>query len=205
MLAHSGNFPVVPAGCRGGATVSQCSPSVVRAIAPLRPTSQQTASETTAPASQSSLDGLACEPHVFPASMERSMAPPFPARQRLEPDGAFNNEEKVRVERNAAKVSSVRSFACRAGGTVCATVLPGAAPTPPCRVAASLSREGALPVASAFNLLCRAFSGVVSNSVFASDWAAAGASIAACAFRSGGGGGGIAGGWISRPSGRLLN
>src|SRR5229473_1031140 len=94
MLAHSGNFPVIPAACGGGATLTQCSPSMVRAIAPLRPTSQQTASETTAPASQSSLDGLACEPHVFPASMERSMAPPFPARQRLEPDGAFNNEEK---------------------------------------------------------------------------------------------------------------
>ena len=90
MAVQSGNLPAVPAACAGGAMRSQRSPSTVRAIAPLRPTSQQTVSETAAPASQSSWDGLTCETHVFPASVERSIIPPFPARQRVEPDGAFN-------------------------------------------------------------------------------------------------------------------
>src|SRR5512135_1264761 len=90
---QSGNFPEAPVASGGEPTVCQCSPSTVRAIAPLRPTSQQTVSETAAPASQSSLDGLICETHVFPALVERSIIPPFPARQRVEPDGAVNKEK----------------------------------------------------------------------------------------------------------------
>jgi hypothetical protein len=66
---------------------------MVRAIAPFRPATQQIVSETAAPVTQSSWDGLICETHVFPASVERSITPPFPARHRVKPEGAFKKEE----------------------------------------------------------------------------------------------------------------
>src|SRR3984893_9335179 len=89
MPVQSGNFPDVAEAVAGGAICSQSSPSVVRAIAPLRPTIQQIVSEIAAPASQSSCDGLVCKIHVRPASVERSMLPPLPTRQDVDPDGAL--------------------------------------------------------------------------------------------------------------------
>ena len=86
---QSGNFPDESAASDGGAIFFQCPPSVVRAMAPLRPTIQEILSETAVPASQSSCDGLVCKIHVRPASAERWMFPPFPARQRIFPVGAF--------------------------------------------------------------------------------------------------------------------
>src|ERR1700704_2808071 len=86
---QSGNFPDESAATNGGAIFSQCPPSVVRAIAPLRPTIQQILSETAVPASQSSWDGLVCKIHVRPVSAERWIFPPFPARQKIFPDGVF--------------------------------------------------------------------------------------------------------------------
>src|SRR6266853_2242182 len=84
---QSGNFPDESAATDGGAIFFQCPPSVVRAIAPLRPTIQEILSEAAVPASQSSCDGLVCETHVRPASAERWMIPPFPARHRIFPVG----------------------------------------------------------------------------------------------------------------------
>src|SRR6266478_1415601 len=58
---QSGNFPDESAPTDGGAIFFQCPPSVVRAMAPLRPTIQEILSETAVPASQSSCDGLVCK------------------------------------------------------------------------------------------------------------------------------------------------
>src|SRR6267154_1103944 len=68
---QSGNFPDESAPTDGGAIFFQCPPSVVRAMAPLRPTIQEILSETAVPASQSSCYGLVCKIHVRPASAER--------------------------------------------------------------------------------------------------------------------------------------
>src|SRR5260370_19205489 len=89
MLIQSGNFPDESAATRGGAIFFQRPPSVVRAIAPLRPTSQQTVSENAAPASHSSCDGLVCTIQERPASVERSILPPLPTRQRIDSDGVL--------------------------------------------------------------------------------------------------------------------
>src|SRR5258708_39000382 len=90
MLVQSGKFPDESTATRGEAIFFQCPPSVVRAIDPLRPTSQQTVSEIAAPASHSSREGLLCTIQLRPASVERWMFPPFPARKRIEPDCAFS-------------------------------------------------------------------------------------------------------------------
>src|ERR1700730_850553 len=90
MPIQSGNFPDESAPIAGGAIFSQWLPSVVRAMARFRPTIQQTVSETVAPASQSSCNGLACDVQVLPESEERWIFPPFPARQRIFADGVFN-------------------------------------------------------------------------------------------------------------------
>src|ERR1700682_524414 len=89
MPIQSGSFPDESAADGGAAIFSQRSPSVVLAIAPLRPTIQLVVSETAAPASQSSGDGLVCCTHVRPASLERSMFPPLPTRQNIDPDGVL--------------------------------------------------------------------------------------------------------------------
>src|ERR1700682_1414374 len=107
MPIQSGNFPDGSAANGGGAIFSQCPPSVVRAIAPLRPASQQMVPETAAPVSHSSCEGLTCEIQVLPASVERWMVPPFPARQRFEPDGAFT---KVAFSPIAFKADSSLNF-----------------------------------------------------------------------------------------------
>ncbi len=85
---QSGNRPDEPAAA-GGAIGNQRSPSVVRAMEPFRPTSQHTVSEIGAAPSQACGDGLACTTHVLPASIERWIFPPVPARHKTCPEGAL--------------------------------------------------------------------------------------------------------------------
>src|SRR5580704_4599395 len=68
--SQSGKAPALSAAAAGAAIFFQWLPSVVRAMAPWPPTSQQVLSDIAAPASQSSMLGLTCAIHVFPASVE---------------------------------------------------------------------------------------------------------------------------------------
>src|ERR1700680_1041853 len=150
MAIQSGNFPDGSTANGGGAIFSQCPPSVVRAIAPLRPASQQIVSETAAPASQSSCEGLACKIQVPPALLERWMVPPFPARQRIEPDGAFSNAAFSPAAFKVENSSRFRPFTGRSAADFAVVLSPtplGAASACFCRAGALLATApAALPV-----------------------------------------------------------
>ena len=115
-------------------------PSVVLAIEPLRPTSQQTVSEIAAPARQSSLAGLICEDHVFPASVERSITPAFPTRQRDEPVADFNSSGVARRKLNELSAWKFLPFSGRSAVGGCETV--------PASVAFVVSTCGGAPLTS---------------------------------------------------------
>src|ERR1700733_9110728 len=139
--SQSGNFPALaPAAMVGETIACQCSRSAVRAMEPLRPTSQQTVSETAAPASQSWEDGLSCKTQVFPPSLDRSMIPLFPARQRIEPDGDFREAEYFCIGRKTAKGCALRGLDCSPCEGSCCCRPPAIPPIEPCRVACCLSR-----------------------------------------------------------------
>jgi hypothetical protein len=74
----------------GGVTRRQCSPSSVRTMIPARPTTQAIFSDAAAPASRSAVTPLACGCQVCPSSVECSMRPPEPSRQRARRFGEPN-------------------------------------------------------------------------------------------------------------------
>jgi hypothetical protein len=80
----------VAASIAGGVTCRQCSPSSVRTMIPPRPTTQAIFSDAAAPASRSAVTPLACGCQVCPSSVECSMRPPEPSRQRARRFGEPN-------------------------------------------------------------------------------------------------------------------
>src|SRR5712664_4777007 len=75
----------------------QCAPpSVVKRMAPTRPTIQQTLSEGAEPVSKSASTPLVCRDQDAPPSLETSMRPLRPARQmKLEPGGEIKRGLKI--------------------------------------------------------------------------------------------------------------
>src|SRR5215467_4613727 len=73
----------------GERRVAQCAPaSVVRRMVPVRPTIQQTLSEGADPAVRSANTLLTCRDQEVPPSLENSIMPAWPPRQRVFPPGA---------------------------------------------------------------------------------------------------------------------
>src|SRR5215472_1861503 len=73
--------------------IAQCEPaSVVRRMVPARPTIQQTLSEGAEPAARSASTLLVCRNQEAPPSLEYSIMPAWPTRQKDFPPGAVIRE-----------------------------------------------------------------------------------------------------------------
>src|SRR6516162_3473120 len=90
--------------------------SVVRRMVPARPTIQQTVSEGADPAVRSANTLLVCRNHEAPLSLEYSIMPDWPARQRDFPPGAAITNGRIAAAIRKTVLSLKAATGAGAGG-----------------------------------------------------------------------------------------
>src|SRR5713101_2369198 len=110
-------IPPISSDSGEGINVQWAPPSVVRRMAPTRPTIQQTLSEGAEPVSKSASTPLVCRDQEAPRSFEISTKPARPARHRTFEPGATIKRGLETVTTSIMEVAAVRPAAGPAAGS----------------------------------------------------------------------------------------